>query len=130
MKSFTLIELMIAISILVVGIVGVLAMFPLGIQMVVSSKMATVASYLGEAKIEEIIFTSYEEISSEARETLSPPFSAYSRETQVICFDPNDSFSPDCPDTGIKNIKVIVYWRSPFGVTEKNIQIETLINQR
>lgn len=130
MKAFTLIELMIAVSILAVGIVAVLAMFPLGTQIVISSKMTTVASYLGEAKIEEIISTSYGEITSEAKQALDSPFSAYSRETQVTCFDPNDSLSPNCPDTGIKKIKVIVFWRPPFGVIEKDIQIETLISQR
>lgn len=130
MKSFTLIESMIAISILVMGIVGILVIFPLGLQVVASSKMATVAGYLGEAKIEQIISTSYGEIDSEAKQALSPPFGIYSRETQVTCFDPNDSFSPNCPDTGIKKIKVIIYWRPPFSVLEKSIEIESLISQR
>ncbi len=125
--GFTLIEVIIAIFILAVGITAVLAMFPLGIQIVSSSKMATAAVYLGEAKMEEIISTSYEEISSEPKQTLNPPFSAYSRETEVACFDPNGSFFPNCPgDTGIKEIKVTVSW----GVAGKKIELSTLITKR
>ncbi|MBZ9578097.1 prepilin-type N-terminal cleavage/methylation domain-containing protein [Patescibacteria group bacterium] len=125
-NAFTLIEVIIAIFILAVGITAVLAMFPLGIQIVSSSKMATTAVYLGEAKMEEIISTSYEEISGE-QQTLNPPFSAYSRETEVTCFDPNGSSSPNCPeDTGIKKIKVIVSW----GVPAKKIELVTLITKR
>ncbi|GAI16438.1 unnamed protein product [marine sediment metagenome] len=127
MKGFTLIELIIAIFILVVGITAVLAMIPSGIQIVSSSKMATVATYLGEAKIEEIISTSYEEISNEPKQTLNLPFSAYSRETEVACFDSNGSSSPNCPgDTGIKKIKVTVSW----GVAGKKIELSTLITKR
>ena len=126
-NAFTLIELIVAIFILAVGITAVLAMFPLGIQIVSFSKMATVAAYLGEAKMEEIISTSYEEIFSEPKQTLNPPFGTYSRETEVTCFDPNGSSFPNCPgDTGIKKIKVTVSW----GVVDKKIELSTLITKR
>jgi len=58
-KGFTLIELLVAIFILTVGISAVLAMFPLGLQVVKSSKMTAIGAQLGQEKIEEIISKPY-----------------------------------------------------------------------
>ena len=83
-NAFTLIETIIAIFILAVGITAVLTMFPLGIQIVNSSKMATIATHLAQEKIEEIISTPYGEISDESEPTLASPFNAYSRENIAV----------------------------------------------
>jgi len=129
--GFTLIELIVAIFILALGITAVFAVFPLGIQIVKFSKMTTTATYLGGAKIEEIISKPYNEIYSESKQALGPPFNAYSRETEVTCFDPNDSLSPNCPDdTEIKMVKVTVFWRSSLGITERTIELQTLISKK
>jgi len=131
-KSFTLIELLIAIFILTVGIVGILYMFPMGTRIGKFAQMASVATQLGQAKMEEIISKSYDDISSsiEAYGEI-PDFEAYKRVTIVSCFDSNGSgLTPDCPDTGIKKIEVNVSWKSPLGVTEKNINLTSLIAQR
>jgi len=130
-KSFTLIEVLIAIFILTVGILAVFAIFPLGIQIASSSKMATVATYLAQEKIEEVISKSYDEISDATfpdELSLPSPFSAYKRETEVTCFDPNGSSPPNCSDgdTGIKRIEVTVSW----GTATKEIELVTLISQR
>lgn len=133
-EGFTIIELLIAIFILSIGISAILTMFPLGIQIVRSSKMAAVAVYLGEAEIEEIISTSYEGISIGTfnEPSLPSPFTAYGRETEVTCFDPNNvGISPDCPnDTGMKKIKVTVFWNSPLKITDENIELTTLISRK
>ena len=130
-KGFTLIELIIAIFILTLGITTVFAVFPLGIQIASSSKMATVATHLGEEKIEEIISKYYDEISDAAfpdELSLPSPFSAYKRETEITCFDPNDSPPPNCSDgdTGIKRIEVTVSWGTPT----KKIELNALITKR
>lgn len=130
-NSFTLIELIIAIFILAVGIVGVLQAFPIGTQVASMSKMATVATQLAQQKMEEIISKPYTDISSEATTTLSSPFQAYSRAVEVTCYDPNgEGISPDCPDTGIKKIEVIVLWKSPLGPSQKEVKIASLISRR
>jgi len=133
-NGFTLIEVLVAIFILSIGVLSVFGIFPLGIQIIGSSKMASVAVYLGEAKIEETIFIPYEQISigTTTESVLPSPFSAYRRETEATCFDPNDLGSfPDCPgDTGIKKIKVTVFWKSPVGLAEKSIELVTLISEK
>ena len=127
-EGFTLIEVVVAIFILSVGISAILVIFPSGLRIVRSSKMATVASHLAQEKIEEIISQPYADISSEAKQTLSSPFDAYSRKTEITCFDPNGiGLGPDCPDdTGIKEIKVTVSW----GIAGKKMELTTLIGQR
>ena len=130
-KGFTIIELLVAIFVLVVGIVGVLNAFPLGVQVEKSAQMATIATQLSQAKMEEIISKSFTDISSESKQPLASPFSAYSREVEVVCYDPNGvTLPPDCPDTGIKKIKVTVSWKSPLGVSTKKVELFSLITKR
>jgi len=129
--GFTLLEAMIAIFVIAVGILAVLQTFPLSVQSQAAAKMATVVSQLGQEKIEEIIAKSYADISSEVTTTLDSPFGSYSRKVEVTCFDPNgEGLSPDCPDTGIKKVKVAVFWKLPFGITQKSFEIATLISKR
>ncbi len=130
-KAFSLVEVIIAVFILEVGILAVLAIFPLGVQLIRYSKMTAVAGQLAQEKIEEMISKSYIDISSEPEEVLAAPFSAYSRKTDITCFDSNGDSEPNCPaETGIKEIKVSVSWASLFGVTSKKIEISTLISKR
>lgn len=127
--SFTILEAIIAIFILSVGILAVLAMFPFGVKMANSSEMAVIATQLCQEKMEEIISRDYDEISSEAKQVMVSPFSAFSRETEVVCFDANGDFSlPNCPDTGMKKIKVIVSWGPSYPSAK--IEIFTLISRK
>ena len=134
-KSFTLIELIIAIFILALGITAIFAIFPLGIQIVRFSKMTTTATYLGEAKIEEIISKPYEEISSEPEQTFDPPFSAYSWRTEINCVNPDlqevaCNYDLTNNSNPIKKIEVTVSWRSSLGITEQSIELLTLISKK
>jgi prepilin-type N-terminal cleavage/methylation domain-containing protein len=131
-RGFTLIELMIAIFILSVGILAVFLMFPLGIQIMKSSEMATIGTQLSQEKVEEVISCSYEIISVglTTESPLPPPFDAYRRETRVSCVDPLLGLQEVATDQGIKKIEVTVFWKSPLGITEKSIKIETLISKR
>ena len=135
-QGFTLIEALISIFILTVGIIAVLQAFPLGTKILGSSKMTTIASQLGQAKIEELISQSYGEISFgiiETKHVLDSPFSSYQRKTEIICVDPDLDFSEviNCdPDPGIKKIEVTVFWKTFFGFSEKNNQIISLITKK
>jgi len=131
MKSFTLIEVLTAVFVLAVGIVTLLAMFPLGIKVENSAQMASLATSLAQVKMEEIISLPYGEISSSAEDYGTiPDFNSYKRVTEVFCYDPNEPGSPpDCPDSGIKKIEVAVFWQSVFGA-EKSIKLTSLIAKR
>ena len=130
--GFTIIELLTAIFILVIGIVGVISVFPLGARVGKYSEMNTVAAQLGQAKMEEITSQSYSEIPVgiiEPKHSLDPPFSIYSRETEVNWYDPvNQTISTT--DLGIKKIKVTVTWVLSLGVSQQKVELNTLITKR
>ena len=62
-KGFTIIEALIAVSVLTIGFVGVIQIFPGVIGLNARSEDLTVASHLAEMKMEEFIATSYDSIS-------------------------------------------------------------------
>ena len=138
MKAFTLIELLIAIFVLVVGILVVLQAFPLGMHVAKSGQMATVAIQLGQAKIEETSSKQYDEIFTETTAESYGEifgFSSYKRVIEIVCLDPDleevlCDYDPDDNPEPIKRIRVTVYWRSPLGVSEKNVSITSLITGR
>lgn len=130
-KGITLIEAMVAVFVLTLGIVGILHMFPIGIQTVFLAQTNSVAIKLAQEGKEEMISRPYVDIVSVPRQTLSPPFGAYSREIMVTCFDPNGTaLMPNCPETGIRRIEVMVFWRSPVGAVEKSVNLVGLITNR
>jgi len=133
-EGFTLIELLVAVFILTVAISGVLSVFPLGAKMGNSARLSSVASQLAQAKIEEAISKPYDEIAvgTEIEDYGSiSGFPYYKRVAEVDCYDPNGlELSPDCPDTGIKKINVVLYWRSSLGIPERNFNIATLVVEK
>lgn len=131
-SGFTLVEIIIAIFILTIGISAVLVMFPLGTQLLGSSKMTTIGIQLAQEKIEEVISTSYETISiGEVIESaLLSPFDAYKREIKVSYVDPTFNLQEIASDKGIKKIEVTVSWKTSLEFTPKNIKLITLISRR
>lgn len=136
--GFTPIELLIAVFILAVGIVGVLSMFPMATRTGKFAQMNSTAIWLGQAKIEELISKSYEDLligtTSEPYNSI-PNFLSYKRITEVHCVNSNfEQASCDYDKTNdpypMKKIKVTVFWRSPFGPSEKNVSIIALIAKR
>jgi type II secretory pathway pseudopilin PulG len=132
-EAFTIIEVLIAIFILTVGIIAVLHLFPLGANLQNASQMASISSQLGQAKMEEIISLSYNEISPGTFQEsygFNPAFPYHKRETVISFFDPDNPGIPPAEDLGIKKIEVTVFWDSPFSLVEKEVKIATLIAKR
>lgn len=142
-EGFTLIEVIITVFVLAVGIVAVLQMFPLGVQVEKSAQMASIATQLAQAKMEEIISTSYDDIfcygetlppceESKTRVSADPQesFYHYWRKTRIDYVDPTANLTTTTDNTGIKKIEVTISWKSPLGVTEKDLKIGILISKR
>jgi prepilin-type N-terminal cleavage/methylation domain-containing protein len=137
-NGFTLLESIIAIFVLTIGIVGVLQMFPISIQTAKLAEMSTVASQLGQEKIEEIISQSYNSLATgTTTENYNeiPGFPAYKRVTAISCVNPSlqevaCNYSPGNDPNPSKKVEVTIFWKSPLGVTEKNFKIATLISKR
>ena len=133
LTGFTLIELLVAIFVLTVGIVWILQAFPFGTGLQKASEMQTTAIELCQAKMEEIISHSYDELSLGTVEEgygFDPTSPAFKRKTEVSYFDPQNPSTPPLQDLGIKKIETFVFWRSPFSVSEKEVKLATLIAKR
>ena len=61
-RGFSLLELIIAIAVLAVGLVGVLQIFPIGLRASQRAGMMTKASFLAQNKIEDIKLAGFDAI--------------------------------------------------------------------
>lgn len=61
-KGFSLLELIIAIAVLSVGLVGVLQIFPIGLRASQRAGMITKASFLAQSKIEDVKLAGFDAI--------------------------------------------------------------------
>jgi len=133
-KGFTLIEILIAISVVIIGIAAVASLFPIGLKIERSITASTIANQLAQEKIEEIISKSYDEVlcnsaslpCEEIEESVND-YPYFQRTLQILYADPqNDLNEPQPPDedTGIKKIKVAVSWQGG------EVEFVTLISKR
>lgn len=132
-KGFTLIEILIAVFVLATGVVTIMQAFPLGSYIQKSAQLNTVASELAQSKMEEILSQSYGDISTGVVEEpygFVPSAPSFKRKTEITYFDPNSPGTPPASDSGIKKITITVFWHSPLGIQERNVQIANLISQR
>jgi len=61
-KGFSLLELIIAIGVLAVGLVGILQIFPVGLRASYRSGMVTKATFLAQNRIEEVKIAGFDAI--------------------------------------------------------------------
>ena len=126
MKGFTLTEVIVAIFILGIGIVGILSMVSVALNREMMAKMGTEAIYLAQGEIENLIASSYDS-SLLAVGTTATTTDGYSVEKIISYVDPNNNLSTSTVDLGIKKIKVIVSWGSG---SDKKTEISTLFVKR
>jgi Tfp pilus assembly protein PilV len=133
--GLSIIEIMVAFSILVVAFIGLVQSFPFGLSINKAAENATIASYLAQGKIEEMISLGYDNINVgvlEAKQRLSDNednyLYHYQRRIEVSYVDSN--LDNSVSDTGMKKISVIIYYTNSLSKTEKNYRIETLVVKR
>ena len=118
-NGFTLIEVLVAIVILSVGLLG---MASLTVGIINGNKFSndlTTATTLAQDKMEAIRGTSYSSAVTETKAVLSSPNDEYKREVTI---------TDDSPANGMKTVSVKVYW----GGTSKedhNVELKTILAQ-
>jgi prepilin-type N-terminal cleavage/methylation domain-containing protein len=65
-SAFTLIEIIMAMAILAVGIIGVVRLLPVGLRTSKSAEMLTKAAFLGQKKTEELKLAGFEALSGQS----------------------------------------------------------------
>lgn len=131
-EAFTLIEILIAVFVLSMGIIGILAMFPIGNKIEKSAQIIMIAGQLAQAKIEENVSKSYNEIiigttTEEYGSIAEYPYLKTS--VKINYYDPLSSAYTDV-DSGIKKIEVSVFWKSSFSSLEESNRLESLISEK
>jgi len=63
-KGFSLLELIIAVGVLAIGLVGVLQIFPVGLRASYRAGMITKASFIAQNKMEEVKVSGFDAISA------------------------------------------------------------------
>ena len=128
--GFTFLEVIIAISVLIIGILAVLQVFPLALNIEKLNQMETQAIFLAQDKIEEKISRAYQNIQviTEIEDSLPSPFERFSRETKIIYVD--SDLATTTLDLGLKKIEVTVQWKSSLRLREKSVNLITLIAEK
>jgi Tfp pilus assembly protein PilV len=137
-NGFTLWEVMVAMTVLIIGILSLARLFPLAMKVSIAAEQMTIAINIAQAKVEEILYLGYENIPCdgnlvETKRSLSTdptnPFYYYQR--QIACQYVNgDDLSPATEDTGIKKVTVTVYWDSLILAKEKSRDVIILVNKQ
>lgn len=134
-RGFTLLEVMIAFSILVLVFISLSSSLPVGLAINKAAKNSTIAFYLAQEKAEELFSTDYDVIGTGEIETkgrLSNDSDSYlyyfQRETEVIYVD--GDLDESATDTGLKKVSINVYYRNSLSSGEEVYNLTTLISQR
>ena len=139
-SGFTILETILAIGILAIGLLALLAFFPVGLRSTKASQQSNVAANLIQWELETVIAGGYDNATGttgingiiEAKHRLASttdnPYYYYQRQTTVGYVDGN--LNASATDTGLKRISVIVSWTDPLLKRERNLEIDTLINKR
>ena len=114
-KGFSLVEILVAITILSVGLLGTAALTAGIIRGNQASNRVTTATTLAKDKMEDIKRLGYSNAVSETRAFLSYPYDKYEREVTVV---------EDNPSIGMKKVTVTVYWES-----NKLVRLQTILSK-
>ena len=128
--GFTFLEVIVAISILAIGIVAILQIFPLALNIEKLNQMETQAVFLAQEKVEEEKSKAYQDIqiATEIEDSLPSPFEKFSRETRITYVD--SDLVATTSDLGLKKIEVEVRWQSPLKLREDKVNISGLVAER
>jgi type IV pilus assembly protein PilV len=102
--GFSLIELMIAITVLGVGILSLAGLYPMATQKVSRGDLESRATFLGQAKVEELKRIPWDNLVTTA-----------DTDTVETVFVRDWSVEEDQPVEGMKRVNVTVAWRDNRG---------------
>ena len=114
-KGFSLLEILIAIAILVVGVASVVNMFPVGLHAAKRGADFTSAGILAQEKMAEVMYLGYDHIDNGTAPLIHPDITGIpgNMGTNVKVFpSPDDQYSwhLDLVDTTTANLAKVTLW--------------------
>ncbi|MFA6422909.1 MAG: hypothetical protein WCW17_00475 [Patescibacteria group bacterium] len=132
LKSFSLIEVLLAIGIFTFGILSAFALIPLSTKISAQTENTTVAIGLAQSVMDNKINQNYDTITpgdtgivDYEADTTSP---YYKFKSQTIIQNINTDFISTPTDTGLKSVKVIISWQQ--GSQNKNYELFTTVARK
>lgn len=124
-------ETVLALAIVAVAVTFLVSLFPHGLKTAKLSQEETVAAFLAQAKMEELISANYAETPTattveNSLGSLDPDFVGFSRTTTVTYADGDLAFAPS--DLGLKKISVTVSWLNNLSQATSSLSLVGLIN--
>jgi len=134
-KGFSLVELIIAISVLSIGILGILQAFPKGIKTQTIIQDNSVANNLAQEKLEKLAGITYEDIGygvleNKIRMDTDQTGDLYKFQRTTTVEYINSNFETSQTDLGLKKITVKIEWPSALDGSTESIEIKTIASKR
>ncbi|PIT90710.1 MAG: hypothetical protein COU22_00720 [Candidatus Komeilibacteria bacterium CG10_big_fil_rev_8_21_14_0_10_41_13] len=129
-QGMTIIEILLAFAIILVGVFSVITIFPYSLSASKNSVNKTIAINLAQARMEEMISSSYNTLTAgqtveNSLDSIHQDFTAFSRETNVTYVD--EDLADSVTDLGLKKINVNVYWYDLLDKSTSTVSLYTLI---
>jgi Tfp pilus assembly protein PilV len=127
-KAFTIVEVVVAIGVLLVGVLGVATFFAYSTKIVRTASDTSIASNLAQGILDQENAQSYDQLTPgtgmQTRISTDPnsPFYKFQKQININLIDQNLALSTT--DVGLK--KIDVYISYPEGNTTKNVQMSTI----
>lgn len=122
-RGFTLIEVMIAVIVLAIAVLGFSAMTLGTIRGLAFSDKLTTATTLAQHQLEEINNASYDDVIA-----ANYPLEDFGTIAGSETFRRAVTISDATPETNTKTVTVDVWWRDDVGTT-RNVNLSTIIMQ-
>ena len=134
LTGFTMVEIVVAIGVLAIGVVGIAYFFSGSTRMTRSASNTSVAANLAQSVIEEETTKNYDNIASVSETKFSQdatdPFYKFSKRVDVSCVDIINLAPTDCAGSPspMKKINVYIFWSE--GNSSKNLFLSTIKAKR
>jgi len=131
--GISMLEVVITIAVIAIGIMALTQLFPTSLTSTKTANHETTAVNLAEAKLEEMMSITYDEIpvgTIEAKTRLATSTDnwlyEYQRQT-VVTYVEGENLSTSISDTGLKKITTTVYWYTAATDSERQLELHLLI---
>lgn len=119
-RGFSIIEALIATSILAIGLIAIISVFPFIIKLNKQAEHYALASALARAKIEQLTVVAYDQLTvgnieprAKVVTDVNDQLYIFERQSTITYVDSNLQISQT--ETGLKKIETIVYWPNTDG---------------
>jgi len=126
-RAFTLVEVVVAIGVLLVGVLGVASFFAYSTKIARSASNTSVASNLAQGVLDYELSQSYDELTPGTGSVMNSSLDRFQQQVNISLLELNPTtkdLEPSATDKGLKKIDVYIFYKE--GNNTKNVQMSTI----